>query len=164
MDGTELRAIRKGLGMTQGEMAQRLGVSATFIGMMERGDKPIADRTAISARALRPKPLDRSPQTHDPMERIIEEALIEAGIPYLTDHGGQNSTRLDFELPEHDLSIEVKRFHSPRAETQIARAENVILAQGEAAVRALAAMIRAGGLSAVNRSRMVGAAMLSTRP
>lgn len=31
----------------------------------------------------------------DPMERLIEEALIDAGIAYLTGQGGGTPTRLD---------------------------------------------------------------------
>lgn len=80
-------------------------------------------------------------RTTDPMERIIEAALIDARISYLIDgDGGQY--RLDFYLPELDVHIEVKRFHSERIGRQMAQFENVIVAQGRVAVEALAAMIR----------------------
>jgi len=42
---------------------------------------------------------------------------------------------------ERRREIEVKRFHTPRVAEQMARADNVIVAQGEAAVRYLAELI-----------------------
>lgn len=82
-------------------------------------------------------------RTHDPMERIIAEALVEAGIAFETEATG-DTHRLDFYLPQLDLFIEVKRMHSPRIAEQTARVENVIVAQGLQAVQALAAAIRGG--------------------
>lgn len=82
-------------------------------------------------------------RTTDPMERLIEAALIDAGIRYEAegDHDREGPL-LDFYLPDHDIAIEVKRMHSPRIATQMARAPNVIVAQGRVAVEALAEMIR----------------------
>jgi transcriptional regulator with XRE-family HTH domain len=147
MIGAELKSIRKNLGLTQIEMAGQIGVTPSFLGLMERGVKPISARTIAAARAARPAALKKELETVDPMERIIEQALIDAGVKYLTDRGGRNDSRLDFELPDYDLAIEVKQFHSDRVGLQLARVPNVILAQGKPAVMALAAMIRAGGLS-----------------
>ena len=97
-------------------------------------------------KALRPDPLPTPAalKSSDPLERMVEEALIAAGIPYLTDQGGETESRLDFHLPGLNVAIEVKRFYSSRTGEQIARAPNVIVAQGEAAVRFLAAAIRSG--------------------
>ena len=81
-------------------------------------------------------------RTSDPMERLIEAALIERGIEYETDFGGQNPSRLDFRLPAFGVEIEVKRFHSDRINEQMRRSANVIVAQGEDAVKFLAAAIR----------------------
>ena len=81
--------------------------------------------------------------TTDPMEQLIEEALIDAGIRYETGHGGSTSHHLDFDLPDHGVAIEVKQFHSPRIAEQMARAHNVIVAQGRPAVMFLADAIRA---------------------
>lgn len=78
----------------------------------------------------------------DPMERMIAEALDAAGISYTC------GPRLDFHLPDHDVWIEVKQFHSDRIAAQMATQPNVIVAQGRVAVGTLAAMIRAGGLAA----------------
>lgn len=47
-------------------------------------------------------------------------------------------------IPTEDVHIEVKRFHSPRVAEQMARAENVIVAQGEKAVVLLSRLIQAG--------------------
>jgi transcriptional regulator with XRE-family HTH domain len=52
MQGDELRAIRKGLGMSQATFAKALGLSEAFIGMMERGVKDIEPRTAFGAQLL----------------------------------------------------------------------------------------------------------------
>lgn len=80
-------------------------------------------------------------QTTDPMEQIIELALIKAGFEYRTDAGGGLPECLDFYVPALGLFIEVKRFHSPRIAEQMARTENVIVAQGKMAVVRLAEMI-----------------------
>jgi hypothetical protein len=55
-----------------------------------------------------------------------------------------NPTRLDFRL-DNGIEIEVKRFHTERIAAQMARAPNVIVAQGEEAIRFLADLI--GGLA-----------------
>ena len=78
----------------------------------------------------------------DPLERTIAEALDKAGIEYLTDFGGGNPSGLDFRL-DSGIEIEVKRFHSPRIATQMARANNVIAVQGAAAVAFMAECIAA---------------------
>lgn len=75
-----------------------------------------------------------------PMDRLIEQALIDAGIPYEVECA---ATRyMDFRLPDLDVYIEVKSGHSPRIAEQMARADNVIAVQGEAACRLMADMIR----------------------
>ena len=52
MEGNELREVRRHLAMTQEEFGQALGLTSTFIGMMERGEKPIEGRTALAAQQL----------------------------------------------------------------------------------------------------------------
>jgi hypothetical protein len=74
------------------------------------------------------------------MEKMIADALDASGFSYVTDHGGSNPSNLDFKLA-NGIEIEVKRFHTPRIADQMARAENVIVAQGEDAVKFLAALI-----------------------
>ena len=88
----------------------------------------------------------KQPRGIDPMERLIEAALIEAGIAFCGEDHPANLARLDFYLPALDLYIEVKRLHSPRIGEQTKRATNVIVAQGEVAVRALADLLRGTNL------------------
>lgn len=144
MDGSEMRARRKVLRLSQSELAERLGLSRDHVGRMERGADAILPRTAAAMRELKPDPLRQQPAAADQMERLIEQALIDAGIRYVTDQGGGNDTRLDFSLIDYDVEIEVKRFYSARTGEQMARSANVIVAQGEIAIRFLAAAIRSG--------------------
>lgn len=78
----------------------------------------------------------------DPMEIAIRDALQSADIRFVTDDDGQNPKSLDFYLPDLDVHIEVKQFHTPRVAEQMARADNVIVAQGSKAVSLLADWIR----------------------
>jgi len=78
----------------------------------------------------------------DPMEKLIADALTFAGIPF-TREGQKGAVHtLDFHLPESDVYVEVKQFHSDRISDQMARAPNVIAAQGRPAVEFLARLIR----------------------
>lgn len=77
----------------------------------------------------------------DPMERLTASALIAAGIEFITDHEPESPASLDFFLPDSDLHIEVKRFHSERVADQLRRAENVILLQGRASVRFFSSLV-----------------------
>lgn len=52
MQPDEFKAIRKGLGLTQDQMAAELGLTPNFISMMEGGKKPIERRTELAARYL----------------------------------------------------------------------------------------------------------------
>lgn len=52
MQGLELKAIREGLGWGQRKFADEIGMTQTFVGMMERGERPIELRTALAARYL----------------------------------------------------------------------------------------------------------------
>lgn len=172
MDAAELRRCRKAAGLTQAQLGARLGLHRDFIGLMERGVQPIAERTALAITALSfdapstgigPRP---APVTTDPMERLVEDALIDAGIPFVADRDGGTAHNLDFHLPDHDVAIEVKRMHSPRVAEQMSRADNVIVAQGEAAVRLLAAAIRSSNSSTptkIARDRSGGVALPANR-
>lgn len=76
----------------------------------------------------------------DPMEAIIAQALTAAGVGFTRDLGGKNPSGLDFRL-DSGIEIEVKRFHSPRIADQMSRVENVIVLQGEQAIRHYASLI-----------------------
>jgi len=52
MQGSDLKGIRKTLGMSQAEFGDALGLTSKFVGMMERGDAAIEKRTELAARYL----------------------------------------------------------------------------------------------------------------
>lgn len=52
MDGGELREIRKGMNLRQAAIAQALGMTPQFVGLMERGLAPIEPRTEMAVRYL----------------------------------------------------------------------------------------------------------------
>lgn len=52
MQGEELKAIRKALGLTQAKFAEELGITGVFVGLMERDERPIERRTELAARYL----------------------------------------------------------------------------------------------------------------
>lgn len=53
MKGSQLLEIRKDLGLSQAAFASELGVSRTFLSLMERDLKPISRRTELSALHLK---------------------------------------------------------------------------------------------------------------
>lgn len=61
----------------------------------------------------------------DPIEKIIDSALAQAGI-----RRSESPSRLDFYLPDYDVHIECKQFHTSRISEQTSRVENVIVIQG----------------------------------
>ncbi len=82
----------------------------------------------------------KSPPTVDPVEKVVEDALVDAGIEYLRENGVDR--HMDFYVTFWDVWIEVKAMHTPRIADQMAREKNVIAVQGIDAARLLAAMIR----------------------
>lgn len=83
----------------------------------------------------------------DKLEQMIADALRLRNIKFTTDFGGGNPSNLDFNLVDYGIEIEVKQFHTPRISDQMARAENVICAQGKDAVAFLARCIAKGAPS-----------------
>jgi hypothetical protein len=77
-------------------------------------------------------------QISDPMERMIADALDCNGIRYVHE---EPNTRLDFYLPDFDVYIEVKQFHSDWIARQMSRASNVIALQGRRSCELFAALI-----------------------
>jgi hypothetical protein len=75
----------------------------------------------------------------DPVERVIEDALIECGIEYT--RADEMTRHLDFYLPRLNIYIEVKQFHTPRIEKQMARVPDIIVIQGMKAAVIFAKMI-----------------------
>ena len=146
MTGPELRARREALKLSQADFAALIGVSRDFLGQMERGVRKPSPRTLLAIQQHARGSVGERAEllTSDPMERLVEAALQDAGIAYVTDRGGRNASGLDFRLPDHGVEIEVKRFHTPRSVEQTSRAPNVILLQGETAIRFFCDRLRAG--------------------
>lgn len=72
----------------------------------------------------------------NPLEIAVAEILTNAGIEFV--HESQNNgSRLDFYIPDYDLYIEVKQYHTPRIEAQMATQDNIILIQGVNGLRFL---------------------------
>jgi hypothetical protein len=81
--------------------------------------------------------------TTDPVERIVGDALTAAGFEWR--HEGHperrcDPVRLDFQI-DGGPYVEVKRFHAPRCEAQLAQTGDVILIQGIEAARWFASAI-----------------------
>jgi len=76
----------------------------------------------------------------DSTEILVADILDNLGIKYI--HESQDKDLiLDFYLPELDIYIEVKRFHSERYKNQISKQENVILIQGVEGIRKIHQLI-----------------------
>ena len=52
MDGPEMRAIRKSLGLSQAALGEVIGLSRPTVNLMEAGKVPIERRTAIAVGAI----------------------------------------------------------------------------------------------------------------
>jgi hypothetical protein len=75
----------------------------------------------------------RSIHYSDNLEESVAMALDYADIKFV--HESENKPqRLDFYLPEHNVYIEVKKFHADRISEQMATQNNVVAVQGSAAV------------------------------
>ena len=94
MEAAELRQRRKDAGLTQAELGNRLGLHRDFVGLMERGAQPIADRTALAmlslerATAAPPPPilLNSAPKAGRPTCHPVVQARA-------THRGGSRVTR-----------------------------------------------------------------------
>lgn len=74
--------------------------------------------------------------TSDSLELAVATFLQQRGIDFT--HESQSKDQvLDFYLPAYDVYIEVKKYHTPRVEKQLASQDNVILVQGVKALEFL---------------------------
>jgi transcriptional regulator with XRE-family HTH domain len=60
MTGDELRKLRTQAGLTQAELAKLLKMTATFVGLMERGEADVAHRTEVVIDAMLRERIDVS--------------------------------------------------------------------------------------------------------
>ena len=72
----------------------------------------------------------------DHLELAVAEMLLDLKINFI--HESQNNgSNLDFYLPDFDVFIEVKQFHTDRVNKQLTSQENVILIQGKKSIEML---------------------------
>lgn len=70
----------------------------------------------------------------DFLEKEIAETLSASDIRFIHESKGKNQ-RLDFFLPDHNVYIEIKQYHTDRINEQLKLKENIILLQGKKSVR-----------------------------
>lgn len=80
----------------------------------------------------------------DPIESIVADALTEAGIAF-----ERQPDHPDLWLSDYGIGIECKQFHTDRIAEQTARWPQVIVVQGREAAEALAHLLIAGKVRAV---------------
>jgi transcriptional regulator with XRE-family HTH domain len=52
MTGKDIRRIRKAMGLTQSQLADRLGITSTSVARMERGEQKIMRVTTLAVKYL----------------------------------------------------------------------------------------------------------------
>ena len=76
----------------------------------------------------------------DHLELAVIDLLIANQIRFI--HESQNNdSRLDFYLPDYDVYLEVKQYHTDRVNGQLASQENVILIQGKKSLAMLVKLL-----------------------
>jgi transcriptional regulator with XRE-family HTH domain len=159
-DGLTMRAIRLSLGLTQKELAEKISVSRVFVGMMERGEKPISSRTQLALLSLRPRALEQKPREYDPLLRQIEEALIENGVDF-TPQFRSDGQLFDFFLPEFEIGIcldrEISREIRPTRQVR-----GIVSVAGSSAAEAFVLLLKGRPLRAARPIRNVFSAMRET--
>lgn len=93
---------------------------------------------------MEPIPQPRVYKTTDPVERVIEDALLDIGAIYQAGHEVPNN--LDFYLPHAGIYIECKRFNTDWIAGQMARVPDIIVVQGMKAAILLATLIKGAGI------------------
>jgi hypothetical protein len=77
----------------------------------------------------------------DNLEKEIAELLDIMKINYIHE-SVNNGSSLDFYLPDFNVYIEVKQFHTDRSLRQLVSRDNIILIQGKGSVEFLKAIIK----------------------
>lgn len=70
----------------------------------------------------------------DDLELRVIDVLNRKQVEFIHESKGNNQ-RLDFYLPDYDVYIEVKKFHTDRVLDQLNSQNNIILIQGEKSIR-----------------------------
>lgn len=69
----------------------------------------------------------------DHLESEVADTLENAGIDFIHESESKDQ-QLDFYLPNYDVYIEVKQYHSDRILKQLGSKDNVIVLQGKASI------------------------------
>lgn len=95
MNGEELKTLRKQAGLTQTEMADLLGLTQTYVGLMERDKAPIAARTRHAVDGLLRERIDVS--YSEAIDRWIVAITKPGKIPASREHHllAAKATRLE---------------------------------------------------------------------
>ena len=139
MSPSEFRAIRLALGLTQADFADAVGVTRTYVGLLERGQKPISRRIADAAIRATPKPLNLISAETDPILREIELTLIRRGISFEKNFQSESEI-FDFFLNEFSLGIVIQRDHMT-ALRKTRDVRDIIVANGKLAAEAISMLI-----------------------
>lgn len=112
VDFFEFRQLRESAGLTQADLGKYLGLSRVFVGLMERGARPIARRTAEAMKAIPPRALDLRSQETDPDLRNFENSLMQLGIEFSATHDIESDTA-HYQLHQPRLQFAFNRTLSP---------------------------------------------------
>jgi transcriptional regulator with XRE-family HTH domain len=144
MDHFELKALRIASGLTQTDFAENLGVSRVFLGLMERGQKPISKRTSEAARSFRARPLGYKTQENDPLFRAVEEALINAGISYYPRRHAEEDV-IEYVLSQPAIRVRVSRDNAKFSDQGDYKSENLMFINGATAIKFFTDLLALGG-------------------
>lgn len=84
----------------------------------------------LNLNLLTPQLFMRKIHYADFLEKEIAELLTVKGIKFIHESEDRN-LRLDFYLPDFDIYLEIKQYHSDRVNEQLKSEENVIVIQGK---------------------------------
>ena len=80
--GPRFRRIRQQLGLSQTQIAEGLGMSPSYINLIERNQRPVTAQLLLRlARDLRPRPARPRDRRRGPLLRRVERDLLRSAVP-----------------------------------------------------------------------------------
>jgi len=149
MTGDEMRAVRTKIGLSQAEFGKKLGLSRVYVGLMERGNRKISTQTALAARTIKPKSINRPVTQFENTKIAVEKALLQSGVEFKT-NAEVNNIAYDFYIADLDICIELKKNWSRSSAGQLVNCENIILVQGVKAIAQFCKMLISSDLSEID--------------
>lgn len=114
--GTQLRALRQRRGMRQVEMAEALGISASYLSQLENDERHLTPALADSLRSAFPVDwVDLAPSGGDELVRTLHEALADPQLP--GDLPGEQVERLALQFP--GFAERFVQLHALHAQTRL---------------------------------------------